>query len=137
MDSIEAALADLALQEAPNYGATAKKYGCDRSTLSRRHRGVTGSKTDARSSKSLLSIQQQKTLVDYINKLTARGLPPTQSMVANFAQDICHKPPGKSWVTRFIRSHQDQLSSGYLTGQDLSRKKADNTHQYRLYFELV
>ena len=33
MSSIKAALADLASQEAPNYGATAKKYECDRSTF--------------------------------------------------------------------------------------------------------
>jgi len=137
MTPIEAALAAIASEEDPNYAAVAEKYGCDRSTLSRRHRGITGSKTDARSSKSLLSMQQQKDLVNYINRLTARGLPPTHSMVANFAQDICHKSPGKNWVTRFIRSNRDELSSGYLTGQDLSRKKADNIYQYKLYFELV
>jgi hypothetical protein len=85
MTPIEAALAAMAPEEDPNYAAAAAKYGCDRSTLSRRHRGVTGLKTDARGFKSLLSIQQQKDLVNYINKLTARGLPFTQSMVVNFA----------------------------------------------------
>ena len=42
MDSIEAALADLKLQETLNYTVTAKKYRVDRTTLSRRRRGVTG-----------------------------------------------------------------------------------------------
>jgi len=33
MASIEAALADLALQDSPNYTATAKKFNINRSTL--------------------------------------------------------------------------------------------------------
>ena len=46
MDSIEAALAALNLQSKPNYTQTANEYGVDRSTLSRRHRNITGSKAD-------------------------------------------------------------------------------------------
>jgi len=46
MDSIEAALAVLDLQSKPNYTQTAKEYGVDRSTLSRRHRNITGTKAD-------------------------------------------------------------------------------------------
>ena len=38
MDSIEAALADLRLLNKPNFTATAKKHGCDRTTLSRQFR---------------------------------------------------------------------------------------------------
>ena len=43
MDPLEAALESLKslkLGESPNYTQVAKKYGCERSTLSRRHRGV-------------------------------------------------------------------------------------------------
>ena len=40
MQAIDKALKDLASQESPNYGATAKKYGIDRTTLLRRHRGL-------------------------------------------------------------------------------------------------
>ena len=49
MDPIEAALESLeSLKpgESPNYTAVAKKYGVQRSTLSRRHRRVTRSYTD-------------------------------------------------------------------------------------------
>ena len=45
MDPLEAALESLKLLklgESPNYTQVAKKYGCERSTLSRRHRGVQG-----------------------------------------------------------------------------------------------
>ncbi len=85
MSSIEAALTTITSQEAPNYAAVAKKYGYDKNTLSRRHRGITSLKIDTRNSKNLLSIQQQKDLINYINKFTTRGLPPTQIIIANFA----------------------------------------------------
>jgi hypothetical protein len=45
-DRIELAIADLETQEYLNYAATARKYKIERTTLSRRHRDVTGSKED-------------------------------------------------------------------------------------------
>jgi len=60
MGSIEDALAAIASQERPNYSATAKEYGVDRTTLSRRHRGVTATRADARNISSLLITQQEK-----------------------------------------------------------------------------
>lgn len=137
MDSIEAALRALALQDKPNISATAKLHGVDRTTLSRRWRGKTNGRDQYIDSVSLLTKQQQKNLVLYINKLTERGIPPTNAMVRNFAHDICGIWPGKNWVFRFVDTHKNILKSGYLQGSDLSRKKADNAYQYRLYFELV
>jgi hypothetical protein len=137
MGSIQDAISDLESQEFPNIAATAKKHHVNRSTLSRRWRGETGSLEDHIDSVSLLTKQQQKNLVSYINKLTERGIPPTNAMVRNFAHDICQKWPGKNWVYRFIQTHEKTLKSAYLNGADLSRKKADNEHEYRLYFELV
>ena len=55
MSPIEAALADLESQESPNYTATVKKHGIDRSTLSRRYRGVRGIREDQINSCSLFS----------------------------------------------------------------------------------
>src|SRR4051812_2355000 len=137
MQPIDAAINDLASQEAPNIAATAKRHNVNRSTLSRRWRGKIGSWEDYVDSMSLLTKQQQKNLVSYINKLTERGIPPTNAMVRNFAYDICQKWPGKNWVYRFVQAHENVLKSGYLCGADLSRQKADNAYQYRLYFELV
>ena len=42
MGSIEEAIADLKSQEHPNITATAKKHGCNRSTLSKRYRSADG-----------------------------------------------------------------------------------------------
>jgi hypothetical protein len=96
MGSIDEALAALKGQEHPNYTTTAKKFKVDRSTLSRRHRGVTGSKQDGINSTALLTHQQERSLVQYINKLTERGFPPTNAMINVFAHDICGNWPGKN-----------------------------------------
>jgi hypothetical protein len=55
MAPIDDALAALETQEHPNYKDTAKKFGVDRSRLSRRHRGITTSREEAAKDKRLLS----------------------------------------------------------------------------------
>jgi DNA invertase Pin-like site-specific DNA recombinase len=137
MDPIDAALADLALQDSPNYAMTARKYNINRSTLSRRHRGITVSIKEGRQTTSILSNQEEKCLISYINKLTERGIPPTNAMIRVFAHNISGKEPGKNWSYRFVEAHQDILQSKFLQGADLDRKKADNAYQYQLYFDLV
>jgi hypothetical protein len=65
----------------------ADKWGVARSTLSRRHRGVTVSRAaQAEQSKNLTTTQQQQQqeLLLYIKKFTEQGLPPTRQMVQNF-----------------------------------------------------
>jgi hypothetical protein len=58
MAAIDKALADLDLQEHPNYSETVKKYGVNRTTLSRRHKGITGPSTFRADNVSLLIYQQ-------------------------------------------------------------------------------
>ena len=137
MASIAAALADLALQESPNYTATAKKFNINRSTLSRRHRGITVSVKESKQTTSILSNQQEKELIRYINKLTERDIPSLNAMIRVFAYNISGKQPGKNWSYEFVRRHSDILQSKFLQGADLERKKADNAYQYQLYFDLV
>jgi hypothetical protein len=137
MAPIDDALKALGSQESPNYTEIAKIYNVNRSTLSKRHRGVTGSKRDANERNSLLSYQQQLDLVKYINTLSARGIPPTNAMVNNFAQEICGKVPSKNWCANFCKAHSNVLESDYLEGLDSSRKKADSAIMYSRYFEKV
>ena len=86
---IEAAIADLESQERVNYSATAKKWNVDRTTLAKRHRGKTGSNQDANSyARQRLTDTQEKTLIEYINKLSDRGLPPTPQIIKNLAEEI-------------------------------------------------
>ena len=102
MASIEAALADLALQESFNYTATAKKFNVNRSTLSRRHRGKTAFVKESKQTTSILSNQQEKELIRYINKLTERDIPSSNAMIRVFAYNISGKQPGKNWSYEFV-----------------------------------
>ena len=70
MAKIKSALDAMKSDEAPCFAHYARIYGCDRSTLSRRYRGVTTSRDEYRESKSLLANQQSTTLILYINALT-------------------------------------------------------------------
>ena len=99
MANIQAALTAMESDEAPVIARYAKKFGYNRSTLSRRYNGVTTSRDEYRENMSLLTHQQLTTLVEYINTLTNRGLSPTPIMVHNFAHDIIQSWPCKNWVT--------------------------------------
>jgi hypothetical protein len=72
----------------PLYRQTAKSFGVDRTTLARRHQGKTRSHAGEAQQRMLLSPQQEKQLVGYIEKLEKRGLPPTREMIRNFASVV-------------------------------------------------
>ncbi len=124
-------------QDPPEYSATAREFKVDKSTLRRRYLGLTAENRGLQEHSSLLTFQQEKDLVKYINTLTVRGTPPTGAMLRRFACELAHKSPGKNWLSRFISRHLDDLKSSYLTGLDQNRKKADNYYEYKLYFDLV
>ena len=96
MQPIEAALASLEGQKSPNYAATAKKFGVGRSTLSRRHRGVTGPRQPIQEYYSLLSSQQERDLINYINVLTSCSTPPINLIVKLFTYNLLKKHLGKN-----------------------------------------
>ncbi len=137
MTSIEAAFADLALQDSFNYTATAKKFNINRSTLSRRHRNKTAFVKKSKQTTSILSNQQEKELIRYINKLIKRDILFLNAMIRVFAYNISEKQSGKNWFYEFVQRHSDILQSKFLQEADLERKKVDNAYQYQLYFDLV
>ena len=138
MEALDKALTFLESSESVNYAETAKTFGCDETTLRRRYQGKQRSRQDADFLyKSRLSKQQERDLVAYINKLTARGIPPTLPMIRNFARDIAKVDVGKNWAYTFVQRHRDELDCGWLDGFDITRKKADNASRYQAYFELV
>jgi hypothetical protein len=120
--------------EFPVIARYAKEFDCDRSTLSRRYRGVTTSREEYRESMSVLSNQQSASLILYINTLTTRGIPPTPAMIRNFVYDITKEWVSKNWVTNWTKRHSQELESSYLQPLDMARKIADNLHQYAIYF---
>ncbi len=94
MTPIEEAIAELEslkLGESINYTKIAQKYGVDRSTLSRRHRGVQRSKDDQYESQRVLNNRQAKDLITYINNLGAEGIFISHEMLRNFTANITGK----------------------------------------------
>ena len=75
-----------------------KEYGCSRTTLSRRHRGVQSSRAEQYAEQyaeqQLLAPLEEAELIKYIGSLCERGLPPTRGMVRNFASEIAGKKAG-------------------------------------------
>jgi hypothetical protein len=140
MKPIEAALAaieSLEPGESFSYRKLAEHYGCSHSALSKRHQGVSGSRSTKAENQQALHPQQEQELLQYIKRLTERGLPPSRAMIGRFASDIAKKELGKGWVDRYIKRYDVHLISRWATGIDRSRHQADSQSKYSLYFELL
>ena len=80
MKPIEAALAaieSLEPGESFSYRQLAAHYGCSHSALSKRHQGVSALCSTKAENQQALHPQQEQELLQYIKRLTERGLPPT------------------------------------------------------------
>ena len=58
-------------------------------------------------------------------------------MVRNFAAEIAGREPGPHWVSRWLKTNQNNLRTGYLTSINGARKKAESAFYYSLYFKLL
>jgi hypothetical protein len=138
MDPIEKAIEEIESREEGayfSYREVAKRYNISRATLMRRHRGQT---RPCRLANLALHPQQEEELVQYIKGLTERRLPPTRSMIRNFASSLAGKEVSMMWVTRFLNRHApDRLTTRWTTGMDRKRHKADSGAKYSLYFKLL
>ncbi|KAF7571262.1 TolA, Membrane protein involved in colicin uptake [Pyrenophora tritici-repentis] len=112
-------------------------FKVDRTTLSRRHRGVQRSNAAYNEQKLLLSPQQEDELVKYTERCTRRGLPPTREMIQNFAGTVVKWEVSESWVTRFLHRHTDDLTIKWSAGIDRNRHQADSEERYKLYFDML
>jgi hypothetical protein len=84
------------------YAEIAKRPSVARSTLSRKHRGISWSRAEAGLARCNLQPEQEAELVKYTEDLTDRKLPPAREMVQIYASDIAGHPVSESWVTRFL-----------------------------------
>jgi hypothetical protein len=76
-DRIELAITDLESQAEPNFAVTTRKYNVKRIMLVRRFKSETVSQQEAISYTSkILTNAEEDVLVQYINDLSIRGLPP-------------------------------------------------------------
>ncbi|KAG9188192.1 hypothetical protein G6011_02115 [Alternaria panax] len=137
MDPIQEAIEEIESRELGDefsYQAIAKKYGVGRMTLMRRHKGETETYGLRKSS---LHPQHEAELVRYIETLTERRLPPTRTMIQQFASQLAGKPVSESWVSRYLRRHPNHLISRSGKAMAKEHTKADSGAKYNLYFKLL
>ena len=135
---MQKALDELRASSKPNISHIAEKYDLTRSTLSLRVRGITTSRAEFQSERhQCLTNAQERVLINQINRLTERGIPPTSQMVKNFAEEIIGRDVGKNWVSQFCRRHQSELKSLYLRNIENLRVKGEYGPTYRLFYHLV
>jgi hypothetical protein len=119
------------------YTHLAEKHNVWRSTLSRRDQGIHASREDKAHAQQKLTPQQEAELVTYIEGLTIRHLPPTRTMIKNYAKEIAGVKVSDTWVTRFPNRNSDKLTSQWTTGMDSERHNADPWRKYEQYFNLM
>jgi hypothetical protein len=119
------------------YTTTAKKHGVVRSTLMQRYTGQTRARNERDLDQWKLNPQQEHELILYIEHLTRQGLPPTRSMVQNFAATIAQTAISELWVTRFLDRNPDAITTKWTTSMDAVRHHADSGLKYKLYYDLL
>jgi uncharacterized protein YerC len=132
IDDALAAIKSLEPGENFTYQAIADKYGVSRCTLSRRHRGCQHDANAKNQAQNKLNPQQEAELIQYVNDLTKKALPPTRDMIRNFASKIAAAPVGDSWVRRFLNRNTTNLVSKWTTSIDRTRYAANSKHKYEL-----
>ena len=95
MAPIDDALSELRVSDTKNISKIARAYGVQRSTLSKRYYGVYNLRSRRDELNSILSHQQERTLVAYIDTLTRRGIPPTPTIIRNFVFDVVKVLPSR------------------------------------------
>ena len=114
-----------------------KKLGVSQAMLARRHRGVQADRAGGGQKHQNLNPQQEQELVNYIEDLPKRGLPPTREMVRNFGSSVARRECSKRWVSLFLERNQCRLISKWTSGMDRQRHYADSYYKYKLYFNLL
>ena len=61
-----------------------------------------------------LTAAQEEALNELIDRLTNRGLSPTNCMVKNLAEEIIGHPVGKNWSNQFVQRYKERFTSCYL-----------------------
>ncbi|PSN58717.1 hypothetical protein BS50DRAFT_509921, partial [Corynespora cassiicola Philippines] len=101
-----------------------KKHGVVRSTLTPTCRCETRSREEQAIAQRELTPQQKTELVEYIDGLKARHVPPARETKRNLALSMTKEPVSESRVTR--------LTSQYSTDVDSNHHSADSYTNYKL-----
>ena len=91
MDPIQEAIEYLESREAGDnfsYRQVAKIFGVNRTTLSRRHKGLQVSHEAKCANQQQLNLQQEQEVVKHIERAIRDSLPPTRGILKNFGSAV-------------------------------------------------
>jgi hypothetical protein len=146
-EDLERTLLEVANTKAPIYAAIARKHHVDRSTLSRRARGVQVSRAvSIQNTSRLLSNAQEEVILQKMETLTNKGIYLASRTIRNTIEAIVGHTIGKNWVGDFLTHYKERIKSINLVGFNQARIIADNSEiinqfytniRYPLLFYLV
>jgi hypothetical protein len=116
---------------------TAERYGLLHATLRRKYNQRTRTNAEEAEHQNNLTTQQEEELATYIQDLTSKGLPPTRSMLQNYASVVTKKEVGVSWVSRFLDCNKDNLLPKWTTSLNSNCFRANSYDKYKLNFDLL
>jgi hypothetical protein len=135
---IEKALEEFSKTRSPIIAIIARKHGVHRSTLSRRARGITVSRTVATSTThKLLTDAQEEALLKDMEFLSNKGIYLAPRIIRNTVERLVSHTIGKDWVRNFHRRHKDRVISMKLVGFDRKRVIADNAKYINEFYTKV
>jgi hypothetical protein len=85
----------------------------------------------------LLTDVQEKEILDYINDLLDRDMPPTPQILENIIIKIVKHSIRQNWVSCFCKRHGNKIKSLYLCSIDQARKVADNSAYFAHFYQTV
>ena len=111
---MKTAIAHLNRQKSVSYVEVTKIYELDSSTLTRRHKHITISRTEATSIFRQRLNNTEDTFLSYIDSLTDRHISPITKIIKNLVKEIVRDSIEKNWTARFIQCHFNRICSLYL-----------------------
>jgi Tc5 transposase DNA-binding domain len=137
-DRIKAAMDQLDSQRALNYATAARAHNIDHTTLARRYNGKTVSRAEANSTyRQRLNDVQEDTLLQYIDTLMDRHIPPTSQIVRNLTEEILKGPVGKNWTGYFLKRHVERIDSHYLRPLNRARASVKSIPLFEHFYTLI
>ncbi len=137
-EDMKAALAEIESLKDPNYREIACKHKLTHTTLLRHAKGLTRSRADFQFKVNQnLNNDQERILINQINRLTDRDIPLISKMVKNFTEEIIGREVRKNQVSDFCKWHLSELKSLYLCNIENLHIKGKFGLIYKLFYNLV
>ncbi|KAF5327341.1 hypothetical protein D9619_003974 [Psilocybe cf. subviscida] len=98
--------------------------------------GLRRSRVEANIAQRALTPAEEEILVEWAKVMGRRGIPLTQTMIAEYASEISGKAIGLSWASRFMKRHPS-LKIKWSTGLEACRARALNPTLVNKFYDML